>query len=48
MKEISWQEINRKGEIKTKTRTFQTEKAADKFLEKLHQKDSFYRILAYR
>lgn len=48
MTEIAWQEFNKRGEIKTKIKKFETEEKADKYLEKLTQKDNFYRILAIR
>ena len=48
MTEIVWQEIKKNGEIVTKQRTFKTEKAAEKFIEKLYYKDNFYNILATR
>lgn len=48
MTEIVWQEIKKNGEIVTKQRTFKTEKAAEKFIEKLYDKDNFYNILATR
>ena len=48
MTEIVWQEIKKNGEIVTKQRTFKTEEAAEKFIEKLYDKDNFYNILATR
>lgn len=48
MTEIVWQEIKKNGEIVTKQRTFKTEKSAEKFIEKLYDKDNFYNILATR
>ena len=38
MTEIVWQEIKKNGEIVTKQRTFKTEKAAEKFIEKLYDR----------
>lgn len=48
MTEIVWQEIKKNGEIVTKQRTFKTEKALEKFIDKLVDKDNFYNILATR
>lgn len=48
MTEIVWQEIKKNGEIVTKQRTFKTEKDAEKFIDKLVDKDNFYNILATR
>ena len=48
MFEVSWQEIKATGMIVTKRKAFKTEKALDKFVEKLFDKDSFYRILGTR
>lgn len=44
---VSWQYFNKYGEIKTKEKAFISEEARSKFLEKLTQKDNFYRILNY-
>lgn len=48
MTEVAWVEINKKDELVTKSRTFKTEEAAKKFIEKLTEKDNFYSILATR
>lgn len=48
MKEICWQEFTKSGSIVTKRREFKTEAAATTFIEKLYDKDSFYRVLATR
>ena len=47
MYEIAWQEIDRKGNIVSKRRAFKSGSACAHFAEKLVEKDSFYRILAY-
>lgn len=47
MYEVMWQEITASGQIVTKRKGFGTKAALDKFVEKLFQKDSFYKILAY-
>lgn len=48
MFEVAWQEFNRKAEIVTKRKSFRTEAALDKFIEKLHDKENFWQILGYR
>lgn len=48
MFEVAWQEFNRKAEIVTKRKSFRTETALDRFVEKLCDKDNFYQILGYR
>lgn len=48
MFEIAYQIINKKGEIITKTKTFDSEAKMDKWYAKASQKDNFYRVLAYR
>ena len=46
--EVCWQEINARGKIVTKRKSFKTEKAFNRFVEKLFEKDGFLQILAYR
>ena len=48
MKEIAWQEFNKSGRLATKHKSFNTEKAMEKYMEKLFEKDNFYTILATR
>lgn len=48
MYEVAWQEISKSGKVLTKRKSFQTQKALEKFIEKLYDKDSFYGILATR
>lgn len=48
MYEVVYQEIDKRGKIATKRKTFKTESAMQKFIEKLREKDSFYAILATR
>lgn len=43
---VRWQEFNKKDELVMKEKNFETEKARDKFIEKLMQKDNFYSIYA--
>lgn len=38
--------VGRAGVLTTKRRDFKTEKACTTFIEKLEQKDNFYRIVA--
>ena len=47
MYEIAWQEIDHRGTIVSKRRAFKSSSARATFAEKLIEKDSFYRILAY-
>lgn len=47
MYEIMWQEFNRKAEIVTKRKSFRTEAALDRFIEKLYDKDNFWQIIGY-
>lgn len=46
MREILWQEIDRNDRIVTKRKTFKTDKALEKFIEKISEKDNFFGILA--
>ena len=48
MREIAWQEFTKTGSLTTKRKSFKTEEAAERFIEKLLEKDSFYTILATR
>ena len=48
MKELVWQEFNKSDRIVTKRKSFKTEEAMQKFIEKLTEKDNFYTILATR
>ena len=48
MYEVAWQEINKKYEIVTKRKSFTTQKALEKFIEKLIDKDNLYQILGTR
>lgn len=48
MKEIVWQEFNKSDRLVTKRKSFKTEEAMQKFVEKLTEKDNFYTILATR
>lgn len=46
--EVAWQEYDKNDRIVTKTRTFKTEEARAKFIEKISYKMSFYCIEATR
>lgn len=46
--EVAWQEFSKSGQIVTKRKEFKTEAAMQRFIEKLFDKDSFYRILGTR
>lgn len=46
MYELAWQEIDRKGYIINKRKAFKSSRARTAFVEKLLEKNSFYRTLA--
>lgn len=46
MRELVWQEVNRRDQIVTKRKSFETAEKLDKFIEKLVDKDNFLGILA--
>lgn len=48
MYEVAWQEFNKSDRLVTKRKTFATETAMQKFIEKLYNKDNFHRIIATR
>ena len=48
MKELMWQEFNKSDRLVTKRKTFKTDEAMQKFIEKLIEKENFYTILATR
>ena len=48
MKEIVWQEFNKSDRLVTKRKSFKSDDAMEKFIEKLTEKDNFYTILATR
>ena len=43
---IRWQEFNKKDQLVMKEKYFETEKALNKFIEKLIHKDNFHSIYA--
>lgn len=48
MFEIAWKEFTNSGRLTVKRKTFQTEKAMERFITKLFSKDSFCEIIATR
>ncbi|HNR58259.1 MAG TPA: hypothetical protein PKJ51_07365 [Methanothrix sp.] len=44
---VRWQEWNRKDQLVTKERIFKTEKALDKFVKGLEEKDNFHGFVAW-
>ena len=47
-KELAWQEFNKRDQVVTKRKEFKSEEAMIKFINKLVEKENFYRILASR
>lgn len=47
MFEIVYEVIGRTGQLRCKRRSFQTEKARERFVARLVKSDNFYRIIAY-
>lgn len=48
MIEMAYQEINKRGEIVMKRKTFKTYEAMDKFIEKLEDKGTLYSVYGTR
>lgn len=48
MSEVAWQEFNKSDRLVTKRKSFKTDEAMERFIEKLTEKDNFYTILATR
>lgn len=44
---VRWREWDRRDQLVTKERTFATEKALDRFVEKLEKKDNFHEFVAW-
>jgi len=44
---IRWQEFNKRDEVITKEKIFKTEKAREKFVDRLVEKDNFYQLDAW-
>lgn len=47
-KELAWQEFNKRDQVVTKRKEFNSEKEMIKFIDKLVEKETFYQILASR
>lgn len=47
MFEIAYQEVNKRDEVVAKRKSFKTEAAREKFVEKAMQKDNFVCVLSY-
>lgn len=48
MREIAWQEVNKKDQVVTKRKEFKTEAAFQRFIEKLYNKDNFLGVIGVR
>lgn len=48
MREVAWQEFDKNDRLVTKRKSFKTDRAMEKFIEKITEKDNFYTILATR
>lgn len=46
--EVVWMEFTKSGKLTQKRRGFKTAEAMERFIQKLFDKDSFYKILATR
>lgn len=44
---VEWREFNKQDRLVTKEKFFKTQKAMEKFIDKLGEKDNFYEIVAY-
>ena len=44
MFEVAWKEFNKSGRIVCKRKSFATQKALEKFIEKLYNSDNLYEI----
>lgn len=45
---LRWQEFNKSDRITTKEKFFKTETAREAFIEKIREKDNFFRILSFQ
>lgn len=43
---VRWREFDKNDKLKTKEKFFKTEKARDKFIDKIENSDNFYEIVA--
>ena len=48
MREVAWQEVNKKDQIVSKRKEFKTEAALERFIEKLYKKDNFLGVIGVR
>ena len=48
MYEVAWQEFGKNDKIVTKRKTFKSQEAMEKFIDKVSEKDNFYRIYGTR
>ncbi len=48
MFEVAWEEFNKADRLVSKRKSFKTPEARDSFIDKLVEKDNFYRILGYQ
>ena len=42
--ELAWEEFNRNNELVSKYKKFKSQRALERFIEKLAEKDNFYKI----
>lgn len=47
MSDVVWQEFNRRNQVVTKRKSFRTDAALRRFVEKLHEKDNFWQIIGF-
>lgn len=45
---VAWQEFTKSGRLVTRSKSFSSERAMSRFIEKLFVKDGFYQIIAMR
>lgn len=48
MYEVAWTEIKNSGELVSKRKSFKTESARDRFVDKLFESGKLYAIIGYR
>ena len=48
MFEVAWMEFNKSDRLVSKRKSFNTEPARDRFIERLYEKANFYQVLAVR
>lgn len=47
MYEVAWMEFSKAGAVVRRRKEFKTKAAMERFIEKLFEKDSFYKLLGY-